>query len=52
MPSRCAPSRSVVSKTWKSSVCMRCPVALIGQNKRPPADAEGLRVGVEPVPTR
>ena len=25
---------------------------VVGQNKRPPADAEGLRVGVEPVPTR
>jgi hypothetical protein len=25
---------------------------LFGGNKRPPASAEGLRVGVKPVPTR
>src|SRR4051794_8640907 len=55
MPSRWAPSRSVVSYTWKASPS-GVPagsvrdidwllVDLAGQTKRPPADARGLRVG-------
>jgi hypothetical protein len=53
MPSRWAPSRSVVSKTWKSSVCICRPSArLLAKQKTPRVIAEGLRVGVEPVPTR
>ncbi len=52
MPSRWAPSRSVVSKTWNVVGLHRIVLIAVGQYKRPPAGAEGLRVGVELGPTR